>query len=516
MKRITLGLLACLSTSALAQQSIKPRPLGAVQATSKELLGSATLARQLPNGSVIVNDASKRRLMLLDPTLQSFSLIADSTSGAANSYGQRPGGLLPYVADSTLYLDVTAGSLLVIDPSGKVARVMSPPRPSDNNYLVNSNFGYPGFDAQGRMIYRSAYPRQLQQTRDGGIQSAPAPDSAPIIRVNLDTRKADTIGVVKLAKTLMTSTTIGGMTMMMGSQAPLQSIDDWALLSDGSVAVLRGRDYHIDWINADGTKKTTDRIAFDWQRLNDDQKLAIIDSISKARASAQSAPGGGAPMMMFGDGGGMSVMYRGGDGGGRGGNVTVDRTMVAGAAAAAAATGTPPTPPPASATPASSAKPGDSTAKATPAPASNASNSNSSASVTPAGSSVDNKVVAADRAGIEMKGAAMGGGMPGMPGMPGGIPGPPLPAASDLPDYMPPFMNSSARPDADAHVWVRTTTPGATAGNVVYDVINNKGELIDRVDVPKGMSIVGFGKGGIVYLTQREAYSVRLVRATIH
>jgi hypothetical protein len=189
--------------------------------------------------------------------------------------------------------------------------------------------------------------------------------------------------------------------------------------------------------------------------------------------------------------------------------------MVA-SAAASAATGTAPVTPPASAT--APAKPADSTAKATPAdpkaPAGNASNSNSGASVTPAGSSYD-KVVAGDKASIEMKGAS-GGGMPGMMGMPGGMPAPPLPAASDLPDYMPPFMNSSARPDADAHVWVRTTTPGAVAGNVVYDVIDNKGQLIDRVDVPKGMSIVGFGKAGVVYLTQREAYSVRLVRATIH
>ena len=100
--------------------------------------------------------------------------------------------------------------------------------------------------------------------------------------------------------------------------------------------------------------------------------------------------------------------------------------------------------------------------------------------------------------------------------MPANFPAPPLPVAADLPDYMPPFMTSSARPDADAHVWVRTTTPGAAPGNIVYDVIDNKGQLTDRVDVPRGMAIVGFGKGGVVYLTARDPDGVHLVKATVH
>ena len=33
-----------------------------------------------------------------------------------------------------------------------------------------------------------------------------------------------------------------------------------------------------------------------------------------------------------------------------------------------------------------------------------------------------------------------------------------------------------------------------------FDVINKGGELFQRVRVPQGRSIAGFGKGGIVYL----------------
>ena len=61
------------------------------------------------------------------------------------------------------------------------------------------------------------------------------------------------------------------------------------------------------------------------------------------------------------------------------------------------------------------------------------------------------------------------------------------------------------RADADGHLWVRTIPTKAIPGGPVYDVINLKGELIDRVQVPKDRTIVGFGAGGVVYLAARDA-----------
>jgi hypothetical protein len=479
MKRTMILGLAFASTSAMAQQSITPRPLGATQAITKEAVGVVTLARQLPNGRIIVNDAGKRRLLLVDSTLQTFAVIADSTSGAVNSYGQRPGALIPYVADSTLYLDATAGSLLVIDPNGKVTRVMSPPRPGDNNILANTNTGFPGFDSRGRMVYRTAYPRVPQQTRDGSITMGQPPDSAPLIRVDLDTRKADTVGALKLPRQVANSITMpNGGTMSMSTPAPLPTIDDWSLLSDGSIAILRGRDYHIDWILPDGSKRSTEKIPFEWKRLTDEDKLALVDSITKTRANAQ--PGGPGNVMMMD--GGTRIMIGGGGGG------DFARGMVAGMAAGVAA----PPPPPASST------------------SSTASTSSSSTSSATSAKPADGKATAGAADGK----AGMAAGAIGA--IPQGMAALPPPAASDLPDYMPPFANSSARPDADAHLWVRTTTPGSAQGSVVYDVIDNRGQLSDRVDVPRGMSIVGFGRGGVVFLTKRDADGIHLVRATVH
>lgn len=107
------------------------------------------------------------------------------------------------------------------------------------------------------------------------------------------------------------------------------------------------------------------------------------------------------------------------------------------------------------------------------------------------------------------------GGGPGAGGGPG-MRGIAMVEPSELPDYQPPFFAGSARADADGHLWVRTMPTKALAGGPVYDVINSKGELIDRVQVPKDRLIVGFGPGGVVYLAVREAGTMtsKLEKAT--
>ena len=64
---------------------------------------------------------------------------------------------------------------------------------------------------------------------------------------------------------------------------PLPVVDEWAVLSDGAVALVRGRDYHIDWVNPDGSRTSSPKIPFEWQRLSDEDKVAFIDSVKAAR-----------------------------------------------------------------------------------------------------------------------------------------------------------------------------------------------------------------------------------------
>jgi len=75
----------------------------------------------------------------------------------------------------------------------------------------------------------------------------------PIIRGDFASRLSIRIAFmhIPVTKTVMVSLARGS---MIGTQAlnPLPQTDEWALLPDGTVAIVRGSDYHIDWVGADG------------------------------------------------------------------------------------------------------------------------------------------------------------------------------------------------------------------------------------------------------------------------
>src|SRR6185436_12943546 len=121
------------------------------------------------------------------------------------------------------------------------------------------------------------------------FQMADPPDTAAIVRVDLATRKLDTAGFFKIPKNKVNMGTDdkGNMSVTM-EMNPLPLVDDWAVLSDGSIAIVLGRDYHVDWVNPDGTLTVSPKLPFDWQRLSDDDKIALIDSSKAAMAKGLS------------------------------------------------------------------------------------------------------------------------------------------------------------------------------------------------------------------------------------
>jgi len=85
----------------------------------------------------------------------------------------------------------------------------------------------------------------------------------------------------------------------------------------------------------------------------------------------------------------------------------------------------------------------------------------------------------------------------------------------ELPDYRPPFVAGAARADADGNLWVRTNPAKPLPGGPVFDVINAQGELTDRLQVPVGYTLVGFGKGKVVYLSMRDPKGIHLARVRL-
>ncbi|MDQ8164475.1 MAG: hypothetical protein P3A28_01785 [Gemmatimonadota bacterium] len=442
------------------------RALGKPSAVSKDLLGAVSQVRALPGGRVLVNDNLGRKVVMFDPTLASYTIVADTTSATANAYSSRAAGLIAYKGDSTLFVDPQSLSMLVIDGKGQVGRVMSIPRPNDAGALIGGPNGTPGFDASGRLVYRAVGGIRLGgpgRGGDGGRGGAggervrvatPAaapgafpipefPDSTAIIRIDMESRAVDTVAKVKIPKQNMqvTQRPDGGMSIN-AIMNPMQYVDDWAVTSDGRVAVVRGQEYRVDWMGEGNTVASSSKLPFAWQQLSDSAKTAFLDStrtaMEKLREQAMArmqAGGAGAPIVMGGPPGG--------------------------------------------------------------------------------GAAVAQAFTFEMRAGAELR--SRGDAPAGRAAGPGGatqmqVPPIQLVGANELPDYAPPFAVGSVRGDADGNVWIRTSH--VYDGGSVYDIVNSKGMLTDRVLLPAGRVIAGFGPG-VVYMGFRDGEGVRLEAAPI-
>jgi hypothetical protein len=268
------------------------RRIATAQALSTEELGAVNSVLELPDGRVLVNDGTRRRLLLMDTSLKMVQVVLDSLAEVANTYGTRPGTLIPYRGDSVLFVDPVSYAVLVLDPAARITRVRSVWRVQDTYLFTNPGayYGWPSVDAKGRIIYRvPAQPAPPKVAPPAGVPYFPPdPDSAFIAGIDLDTRKLDTLGVIRIPKNIyQIKQTAEGYFSIMSTVNPLPSTDDWAVLPNGTIAFVRGRDYRIDYLHPDGTWSSSPKLPYEWQRLADEDKQKVIDSVKEANTRQQ-------------------------------------------------------------------------------------------------------------------------------------------------------------------------------------------------------------------------------------
>jgi hypothetical protein len=421
-----------------AQTPPPVRPLGPVLATSVEPFASVSQVRALPGGRVIMHDLTGRRVVMLDSTFQHVTVIADTTSATGMAYGSRLGGIIAYRGDSTLFVDPQSISMLMIDPSGTIGRTMAAPLPNEVNQLIGGQNGTPGFDAQGRLVYRAQFrlASGAQRFGGGGAFAMPVlPDSSYVVRVDLKTRKVDTAAVFRIPKigvSVSRDDNTGGISVIT-TVNPLPWTDDWALLSDGTLAVVRGQDYRVDFVAADGKVTSTPKLPFEWQRLSDEDKAAVIDSARGQMDKIRAAQIAQAQSMNA--------------------NITV-----------------------------------------------NAPDTSKSGRQRPQSDGANNATITLGGRG---GGMAVNFSMPPVSFV----------SPSEMPDYRPAFRQGAALGDLAGNLWIRTSK--SVNGGTVYDVVSNKGELTDRILIPPGRVIAGFGPGGVVYMGVIDGFVTRIERARV-
>ncbi|MEO7360389.1 MAG: hypothetical protein ABI120_08665, partial [Gemmatimonadaceae bacterium] len=290
--------LFSVASSSSAQTPTVVREVAAPSATSTHPFQFIFTVRETSGGRVLVNDPYRHQLILLDANLSNASVAIDSSNPGGQSYGDFPSPNIKWLGDSSLHMDAPSRSLLVLDGSGKVIRTMAPPKQSDFGRLFSDQSG---LDASGNILYRGFAPVVTTDTFTTAdratVRKSHPPDSVGLVRGNFQSRSVDTIAKLKQdgsAKAVQT-TKFDGKKLLYITLNPLVSVDEWAVLSDGTLAIVRGYDYHVDFTLRDGTKQSSGKLPFDWKRLTDEDKQHLIDSsraiIEKIRADADATGG---------------------------------------------------------------------------------------------------------------------------------------------------------------------------------------------------------------------------------
>ena len=387
---LVAGAARLAAQSTPAQRPPQPIPIRyviMVVSSDSGVIANTRATHVLRSDGIMHYDMLRHRVLLFDSTLKRHTVVADTGSGPRNVSGAAIGSLLAFGSDSTALVDYAARAFVVVDANGNPGNVMAPPSVADLRYLDGSSYGVPGFDARGRLYYRAQLAPTRPPARLPQDSTFTAVDSGPVIRADLDARRLDTVAMLRvptLKYRVMVLVGVGVAQVRVFS--PLPVTDEWAYLPDGTVAVVRGQDYHVDWISPTGVRRSTPKMPFDWRRVTDSEKHQMIDSLQHFLDSLR----------------------------------TEDLARLA-------------------------------------------------------------------AANPETK------------------PFYPLPLvfrADDLPDYYPPIRpGAQIHVDLDGNLWILPSTSSQAVGGLLYDVVNRDGQIIERVQLPAGRALQGFGRGGAIYMS---------------
>ncbi len=238
-----LTLIGCGGTDRGEEESAGgPAPriaLSAPDATFPEALSSISGLRELPDGRVMVSDRLGKALMVVDFAVASADTIG-RVGGGPGEYNL-PAGLFPWRGDSTLLVDMGNTRFTPIAVDGGFG-ISQPLMRQDGEMM--SLIMPEGTDRHGNVYYQA---RGLGLS-PGGVSAGTEPDSALIVRWNLDTDQVDTVAKVRLPERKVQS---GGGNVMVGT-IPFSPSDDWASTWDGNVVVARAVGFRVEWRMFDG------------------------------------------------------------------------------------------------------------------------------------------------------------------------------------------------------------------------------------------------------------------------
>jgi hypothetical protein len=259
------------SGSAWAQAS--PRTaLSKPDLTFPEPFSNVAGLRELSDGRVLLSDRLEQTVAILSFATGDMTPVGRQGQGPGEY--TMPGTLFALPGDSSLLFDFGGMRGLVIAPRGTVGRTVDFQGPGGLPVVPQ------GIDDQGRV-----YSRPPFLLRGSG---AP-PDTAAIVRFVPGSSTTDTIAWIS------TSGGTGGGVMAFRSSGggapairmtPYAPEDGWAVAPDGRIALVRAREYRVEWIGTDGRQVSGPSLPYTQVKIGKAEKEEWADQL------------GGAVMMM--------------------------------------------------------------------------------------------------------------------------------------------------------------------------------------------------------------------------
>ncbi|HXD23360.1 MAG TPA: hypothetical protein VN613_08375 [Gemmatimonadaceae bacterium] len=224
------------------------------------------------------------RVLMLDAKLATATPVA--LQGAGSGELSQPEGLVAGLKDTTLLIDVGRGDIPVIDPAGRI--VASRAIPTAPLALLAP--GGIAVDGSGRLLYQPFV--QQQRNTSAGVEIV-TPDTAPIMA--FDFKTGGTIPVAQVhveerSSTMESDSTRPGSMRMRMKTFPFPTIDDWVVMRDGTLAIIRGADLHIDWIAPNGKRQSSPPIPYAKVAVTDSDKVKFRSRMDAVSGLTDSMP----------------------------------------------------------------------------------------------------------------------------------------------------------------------------------------------------------------------------------
>lgn len=222
--------------------------LGDPEAVYPEPFAVVSTVREFEDGRVLVADPLGQVVVRLDLDAGTADTIGAVGEGP-DEYRQ-PDAVWPLPGGRTLLVDLGNGRLTELSPDLQLGetRPYAMVNPEQGTLLMVLP---QAVDDRGRVYFPDM----------GGMGGGA--DSVGILRIDLETGVVDSLGMVKMPD--MTRRETGGANNqnVQVSAIPLSPADAWGASRDGRVVVARSGDYHLDWIEEDGSVTSGPAVPYD-------------------------------------------------------------------------------------------------------------------------------------------------------------------------------------------------------------------------------------------------------------